>query len=115
MVNYEVHYTAIPNDSDIMELPDGKYDVWMRKNIQQEQKKDDQGKKYTDYTADEAYARLDVKPEINADNFDEMYDFIAIWTDEETDPHGGDDDRDATIMQIRADVDFIAMEVGVEL
>jgi len=115
MLNYDVHYTAIPNDSDCMELPEGKYDVWMRKNIKQEQKKDEQGKKYIDYSADEAYARLDAKPEITPENYDEMYNFVAVWTDGHSDDHGDDKERDATIMQIRADVDYIAMEVGVEL
>ena len=115
MVNYNVHYSNRPDEAVCMTLPDGMVDVWMRKDIQEEEKIDESEITYIDYFAVEAYARLGYTPEINDDNFDDMFDIISNWESGNDDPDEREDDRDLRIMQIRADVDYIAMEVGIEL
>ena len=115
MINYDVHYTNRPDDSVCMVLPDGMVDVWMRKDIQEQEIIGDDGSKYIDYSAVEAYAKFNYSPEITEDNFEEMFDIIANWENDDSDPDDPDVDRDLRIMQIRADLDYIAMEVGIEL
>ena len=60
MLNLNVRFTELPADCLTTPLPNGKYDVWMRKGIGAEIKTDDNGDTYTEYHAEEeAYAQFD--------------------------------------------------------
>lgn len=114
MISYNAEYTSYPESYMCIPLPDGNYDVWIRKNIRREEYNNiEDSSSYVLYVCDEAYARLEVEPVITDYNFNEVFEFVKEWTNIYKEK--SDDGNNDILMQIRADLDFIAMEVGVEL
>lgn len=68
--------SPLPLDAvEVSVLPDGGTDIWLRKNISQEDRTDENGTEQTIYTADEVYLRSSEKIDGNnaAERFDELW------------------------------------------
>lgn len=114
MINYRATFSSYPDSYMCIPLPDGDFDVWIRKNIYREEYDDaDSDATSVIYVCDEAYARLDIEPVITDENFDEVFEFVKEWSN--TNKEESDKENYNILMQIRADLDYIAMEVGVDL
>lgn len=82
MLNYNVRFTEEPALCLTSALPDGTYDVWLRKNIGSEIKTDDNGDEYTEYYAEqEAYARMDEPFTLlpGDPGYNQAYEAVAAW------------------------------------
>lgn len=77
MITEKVCFTSQPPALDYLPLPNGKADVFMRKNIESAETEDG-----TVYYADEAYMRITNGSPSQAEivaGFDEWYDTAAAW------------------------------------
>ena len=82
MLNTNVRFMEEPAICLASALPDGKYDIWLRKGIGSEIKTDEEGNTFTEYYADvEAYGRFDSPLNIlpGDPGYDEAFDTVAAW------------------------------------
>ncbi len=79
-----VQYTSEPSKYAYMALPDGKADVWLRKNITEVTEKDEDGNKSTHWEAEEVYFRTSYTEEEVVENFDAIFEAGGTTEDEDT-------------------------------
>lgn len=77
-------FTEKPETYVYMALPDGKADVWLRKNITEATEKDEDGNKSTHYTANEVYFRTSMTEDEVVASFDAIYEAGGTSEDEDT-------------------------------
>ena len=78
----KAEYNERPAPVDYAILPEGKADIWLRKNIQQAEKegREEGETPQTVWKADEAYMRVTAtKDDIEAANFDEWWTTAEAW------------------------------------
>lgn len=82
MLNYNVRFMEMPADCMTAPLPNGKYDVWMRKGIGTEIKTTEDGDTYTEYYAEEeAYAQFDAPLDVlpGDPGYEAAYSAAVAW------------------------------------
>lgn len=81
MISLNVKYESEPAAFQYVLLPDGRADVWLRRNIKPFF---DSENELITHIADEAYMRTDLSPEAISNDFDASFDAASRWT-----PWGG--------------------------
>lgn len=95
MITENVRYTERPGRVDYFQLPTGEVDLFMRKNIAEEETEEG-----VCYTADEAYMRMPTNDPTQAEvieNFDTWYAVAAAWEKPQPVPEPTVEERLATV------------------
>ncbi|MBR5949115.1 MAG: hypothetical protein IKZ82_10815 [Clostridia bacterium] len=69
-----------PAPLEYINLPTGEGDVWLRRNITQISRQDDEGNSYPAWEAEEAYMRTTAHEAEIAANFDLFFGYAAAWS-----------------------------------
>lgn len=85
MLREKVYFSYLPDAKTFMPLPDGYVDVWVRKNIEEENI-EEEGKTFHGYSAEfEAYGRFPSTEELESLDFDTLFEKVSAWQTNEVD------------------------------
>ena len=88
-----VQYTNRPNQLDVIELPDGNFDIWCRKNISEKVMEEGESKQTVYEVEEEAYGFATPQQKhdiVDGHEFDAIFNIVATWIPDHPEVHNID-------------------------